>query len=71
MMKIICLLLCLGVVEDVICENNNPIVGVMTQEIAEAFQLMFPGLFHSHLPASYVKLLESSGARVVPIWFVK
>lgn len=67
-MKIVSLLLCIGVIQNVLCENNNPIIGVMTQEVADAFQELFPGLFHSHLAASYVKLLEGSGARVVPIW---
>ena len=54
--------------QDVLCDNNNPIIGVMTQEVGDAFQVLYPGLYHSHLAASYVKLLEASGARVVPIW---
>jgi hypothetical protein len=43
--------------------TERPIIGIMTQE------LMYPySNYTSFLPASYVKAVESSGARVVPIF---
>ena len=38
--------------------NNRPIIGILSQEY-------FPSPSHSYIAASYVKYLESAGARVV------
>ena len=44
--------------------NNRPIIGVMAQSTkGEGFE----GFGNSYIAASYIKYLESSGARVVPI----
>ncbi len=45
-------------------QNNRPIIGVMAQSTkGEGFEK----LGQSYIAASYIKFLESSGARVVPI----
>ncbi|GFU39023.1 gamma-glutamyl hydrolase [Nephila pilipes] len=47
--------------------NDRPIIGVVTEEINST-------IVHeakSYIVASYVKFLESAGARVVPIWIRK
>uniref|UniRef100_A0A1B6GN14 folate gamma-glutamyl hydrolase n=1 Tax=Cuerna arida TaxID=1464854 RepID=A0A1B6GN14_9HEMI len=46
--------------------TNRPIIGVLAQEIPKTEMLRYPDKT-SYIPASYVKALESSGARVVPI----
>lgn len=46
--------------------NDRPIIGVVSQEIAPKNQKYFPA-HSSFIVASYVKAVESSGARVVPI----
>lgn len=43
--------------------NNRPIIGILSQEY-------FPSPSHSYIAASYVKYLESAGARVVSCSFV-
>ncbi|KAK0072842.1 hypothetical protein PV325_010701 [Microctonus aethiopoides] len=48
--------------------NNRPIIGILAQEISHHMNNIYPGLYESYIAASYVKYLESSGARVVPIW---
>lgn len=51
--------------------NDRPIVGILSQE------LPLNGIppewkkYKSFIPASYVKYMESAGARVVPIWINK
>lgn len=47
--------------------HDRPIVGVLLQEISPIFRVMYPDRFDSFVPASYVKWIESGGARVVPI----
>ena len=44
--------------------NNRPIIGVMSQATHGE---IYPKLGNSYIAASYIKYLESSGARVVPI----
>ncbi len=45
--------------------NNRPIIGVLMQSTeGMGFHTMEP----NYIAASYIKYLESSGARVVPIW---
>ncbi|XP_046678474.1 gamma-glutamyl hydrolase-like isoform X2 [Homalodisca vitripennis] len=47
--------------------TSRPIIGVLAQEIPKAELLRYPDK-SSYIPASYVKAIESSGARVVPIF---
>uniref|UniRef100_A0A1A9X0N4 folate gamma-glutamyl hydrolase n=1 Tax=Glossina brevipalpis TaxID=37001 RepID=A0A1A9X0N4_9MUSC len=50
-------------------ENTTPIIGVLTQEISKLIANKFPEEnYNSYIAASYVKFIESSGGRVVPIW---
>ncbi|ROI74409.1 Gamma-glutamyl hydrolase [Anabarilius grahami] len=45
-------------------ENNRPIIGILTQEVdIEAMEIFGK----TYIPSSYVKYIESGGARVVPI----
>lgn len=46
--------------------NNEPIVGVLSQEIPPHYLPFFPA-HTSFIATSYVKATESAGARVVPI----
>lgn len=48
--------------------NNNPMIGVLTQEISVYLNGKYPDQFQSYIAASYVKFVEGGGARVVPIW---
>lgn len=48
--------------------HDRPIIGIMVQEVSKVFELMYPNRFDSFIAASYVKWIESAGARVVPIW---
>ncbi|KAL1517522.1 hypothetical protein ABEB36_001277 [Hypothenemus hampei] len=48
--------------------NNRPIIGVLSQE-TYIINSYFPNeTYDSFIAASYVKYLESAGARVLPIW---
>ncbi|KAF7275319.1 hypothetical protein GWI33_011870, partial [Rhynchophorus ferrugineus] len=47
--------------------NDRPIIGILSQE-TYIVRYLFPGRqYDSFISASYVKFLESAGARVVPI----
>lgn len=47
--------------------TDVPIIGILSQETFSVNSL-FPGInYDSFIAASYVKYLESAGARVVPI----
>lgn len=48
--------------------NDEPIIGVLSQEISFYLDGKYPGLYNSYIAASYVKFVEGGGARVVPIW---
>lgn len=50
--------------------NDEPIIGVLSQEMSYYLDGKYPGQFTggSYIAASYVKFVESGGARVVPIW---
>lgn len=48
--------------------SDRPIIGVLTQETSRVFELMYQDRYDCFIPASYVKWLESGGARVVPIF---
>ncbi|GAB0094655.1 gamma-glutamyl hydrolase [Sergentomyia squamirostris] len=52
-------------------ENENPIIGILTQEMSYALENRYPGMYKSFIAASYVKFVEGGGARVVPIWIDK
>lgn len=55
------------VVELTIC-NENPVIGILTQSIiTSSFKYSKP-LNSSYIAASYVKAIEASGGRVVPIF---
>lgn len=45
--------------------NNNPIIGVITQP--SSWVSLYDPKDYSYIAASYIKALESSGARVIPI----
>ncbi|KAF5304082.1 hypothetical protein FQA39_LY01867 [Lamprigera yunnana] len=63
-MKIVVLLLCIT------CSGlgytNIPIIGILSQETFSVDHLL-PEKYDSFIAASYVKLIESAGARVIPI----
>lgn len=48
--------------------NDRPIVGVLALDMSWHLDGKWPGEFKSYIAASYVKLVEGGGARVVPIW---
>jgi hypothetical protein len=48
--------------------NEEPIIGVLSQEVSYYLDGKYPGQFKSYIAASYVKFVEAGGARVVPIW---
>lgn len=48
--------------------NNRPIIGVLSQEQSYYLHTKYPEEnYTSYIAASYVKSVEASGARVVPI----
>ncbi|XP_015122693.1 gamma-glutamyl hydrolase [Diachasma alloeum] len=50
-------------------ENDRPIIGILTQELSYRMTKIYGDeKFDSYLAASYVKYVESAGARAVPIW---
>ncbi|CAH2016427.1 unnamed protein product [Acanthoscelides obtectus] len=50
--------------------SKTPIIGVLSQETSRSRNDI--GEFqHSYIAASYVKFLESAGARVIPVWIGK
>ncbi|XP_041986752.1 gamma-glutamyl hydrolase A-like isoform X2 [Aricia agestis] len=51
--------------DDVI--NHRPIIGILSQEQSKYFHTKYPENYTSYIAASYVKSVEASGARVVPI----
>jgi hypothetical protein len=48
--------------------NNEPIIGILSEEMSYYLASKFPNEYHSYIAASYVKFVEGGGARVVPIW---
>jgi gamma-glutamyl hydrolase len=48
--------------------NNEPIIGILSEEMSYYLASKFPNDYHSYIAASYVKFVEGGGARVVPIW---
>jgi len=55
------------VVKLIIC-NERPVIGILTQEVYwSGFKTLVP-LNNSYIAASYVKSIEASGGRVVPVF---
>lgn len=48
--------------------NYEPVVGVLSQEISYSLDQKYPDQYHSYIAASYIKFVESAGARAVPVW---
>lgn len=61
----ICAIVLSVVTKLTVCHNEGPIIGILTQEIS------WFGVGHeqrAYLAASYVKSIEASGGRVVPVF---
>ena len=58
--------ICSGMMAVLDSEYQTPIIGIAMQELSPALQEAYPA-YCSYIAASYVKAVESSGARVVPI----
>lgn len=50
--------------------NERPIVGILAQEVTDIISKKYP-YSKSYIAASYVKAIEGSGARVIPIFINK
>ncbi|KAJ9583236.1 hypothetical protein L9F63_022426 [Diploptera punctata] len=48
--------------------NDRPIIGVLSQELTDMIADNYGDNYVSYIAASYIKHLESAGARVVPVW---
>lgn len=48
--------------------NDEPIIGVLSQEMSYGLHSKYADQYHSYIAASYVKFIEGGGARVVPVW---
>ncbi|XP_014291223.1 gamma-glutamyl hydrolase [Halyomorpha halys] len=51
-------------------ENERPIIGILAQEVTDIIGKKYP-YSKSYIAASYVKAIEGSGARVIPIFIDK
>lgn len=67
MLKLIIPLIVCGLVPES-SAHDRPVIGVLVQEISKVFEMMYPNRYSSFIAASYVKWVESGGARVVPVW---
>uniref|UniRef100_A0A224XK60 folate gamma-glutamyl hydrolase n=1 Tax=Panstrongylus lignarius TaxID=156445 RepID=A0A224XK60_9HEMI len=66
-------LLFLAIIMDYLLQaesTERPIIGILAQETSPPIKRHFPG-YSSYISAAYVKGVESSGARVVPIFIGK
>ncbi|KAF5307033.1 hypothetical protein FQR65_LT07176 [Abscondita terminalis] len=61
------ILIVLSVATLAVAFTSTPIIGILSQETYSIAHL-FPEKYDAFIAASYVKLLEGAGARVVPIW---
>lgn len=50
--------------------NENPIIGILSQENSFIYTRFPDDSYTSYIAASYVKSVEAAGARVVPIMWV-
>lgn len=48
--------------------NDEPIIGILSQEMSSQSHSQYGDQYHSYIAASYVKFVEGGGARVVPVW---
>lgn len=48
--------------------HDGPVVGVLTQELSEGLQHLIGRPHATYVAASYVKAVEASGGRVVPVF---
>ena len=48
--------------------NDHPIIGILSQELTYGLEEVYGDNYTSYIVASYVKYIESAGARVVPIF---
>ncbi|XP_058834886.1 gamma-glutamyl hydrolase-like isoform X2 [Topomyia yanbarensis] len=51
--------------------NDEPVIGVLAQEMSYSLAAKYEEDYESYIAASYVKFVEGAGARVVPIWINK
>lgn len=49
-------------------ENNTPIIAVLSQETSGDSSIFPDGNYDSYIAASYIKFVESAGARAIPVW---
>lgn len=63
MNRVIFLCFCLSVITAL---NNSPVIGILTIPSDDDYT-QYPSSKYSYFAASYVKYVESSGARVLPI----
>lgn len=70
MLALVGVLLVVGLIPDT-SAHDRPVIGVLVQEISKVFELLYKNQYNSFIPASYVKWIETGGARVVPIWLGK
>lgn len=62
-----CVSVCLLAIQATLAVNV-PVIGILAQE-AYSIETYFPDEhYDSFIAASYVKFVESSGAKVVPVW---
>ncbi|KAK4876561.1 hypothetical protein RN001_009067 [Aquatica leii] len=61
------IIILLSTISLVTAYTTVPIIGILSQE-TYSIDNLFPEKYDSFIAASYVKLLESAGARVIPIW---
>ncbi|XP_051167679.1 gamma-glutamyl hydrolase A-like [Leptopilina boulardi] len=48
--------------------NNQPIIGILSQELIPGLYENYTKLYNSYIAASYIKFVEGAGAQAVPIW---
>lgn len=48
--------------------NDAPIIGILSQETYIVSSYFPNETYDAFIAASYVKYLESAGARVIPVW---
>ena len=48
--------------------NDEPMIGILSQEMLFSLERKYPDQYHSYIAASYVKFVEGGGARAVPVW---
>lgn len=62
------LMLFLSLVIKISFGNQRPVIGILTQEIYRSHLLRFKPSNYTYIAASYVKSIEASGGRVVPVF---